>query len=422
MMRIKEELPNTCIIAGGTHASGIADSLLRRAPWLDIVVIGEGEIPLTQILYAGSNIGAEAKWAKIPNLMFKRRSGPKTGEIITTEQKPLEFDMTDIKSYYPEHNLEFHGNITLEDSFCFSTKKSINIPLETSRGCPYNCNFCMVPWVFKRKYRLRSVKAVIRDIKEMDAKFGQEATGKPVRFLMYDANFGMNPTWRAEWLQALNKLGKKIEWECETRLDKIDSKVMARYSEAGLIQSFVGIESGSERVRKEILNKNFFLDRLLDTIKKTKDLVHFLAGYIIGAPSETLEEIEETVMLASKLSQESGLNPPNHDHIAWSFKLYPKTYLTEHIDEYIKRGTKLLVDMEWWMDPNTISFFSKHIEPSPGVTPSILEEMFNKFYEGVYGSDYREEGRLRYENFLTEIIRTNAKKYLKRISKAYPLY
>ena len=93
----------------------------------------------------------------------------------------------------------------------------------------------------------------------MEAKFGEELTAEPARFLFWDANFGMNPSWRAEWIQSLKKLSKTYEWECESRVDSVNSETMKRFSELGLVQTLVGIESGSDRVRKVIYNKNLRL-------------------------------------------------------------------------------------------------------------------------------------------------------------------
>ncbi len=417
MMRIKEELSNTCIITGGAHASGIPDSFLRRSPWLDVVVIGEGEIPTAELLKVGTNQGAESKWVRIPNIMFRIRNGSKKGEIVETQKKIFDFEMNDINSYYPKHNLKFHNTFTIDDMLEFSSK-GVSIPIETSRGCPFSCNFCMVPGIFKQQYRIRPVKAVIKDIQLMDAKFGEEVTGEPARFIFWDANFGMNKKWRNEWLQSIGSLSKRVEWECETRVDIIDYEVMKRYYEAGLIQCTVGIESGSERIREQVLNKNLNLNRLLDTTHRTKDLIHYVFFFIMGAPSETVQEMKETIDLAKKMSQELGLSPYNHEYVSLFFKIYPKTFLTEHLENFFDKGTEVLIDKEWWFNPNEVSWYNRHIKPSFNVNQRTMENLRSDFYKATYGFEFNEE-RIFYEDLMKGLIQRTIKKYYRQIIKNY---
>ncbi|MHA1265940.1 MAG: B12-binding domain-containing radical SAM protein [Candidatus Helarchaeota archaeon] len=416
MMRIKEELPDVCILTGGAHASGIAESYLKYAPWLDIVVVGDGELPLAYLLDIGLQPQRDKKWGRIPNLIFRKRTTEMTNEIIITEQKPLEVDMRQIKSYYPAHNMEFHTTFTLGDMFEFSGM-GVNIPIETSRGCSNSCNFCMMPWLFKRRYRYRPVKAIIKDLLQMEAQFGEDATGKPARFIFWDANFGMNPSWRAEWVQALRKLGKKFEWECESRVDRLDNKVMEHFAEVGLIQTLVGIEAGSQRVREHIHNKKLDLQQLLRILGQTKDKIHYVLSFIFGAPSETIADLQETVALGQKINQELGLTYPQHEFVAFPFKIYPKTYLTEHLDMFASYGTKLLVKKEWWMDPNALNWYTCHIQPSKEVTREIVTQMIGEFYINIHGKDYNRE-RVLYEGALIESYRKTFTKYSRLIAKA----
>ncbi|MFX1253516.1 MAG: B12-binding domain-containing radical SAM protein [Promethearchaeota archaeon] len=387
MKLIKEELPDTPIIVGGAHGAAIAESFLTHAPWLDMVVIGEGEIPITEILKTGSGSDAESKWAEIPNLVFRRKSGkPENGEIITTKQQWLVPDMTDLRAYYPEQNLEFHD--TRFDPKLDFSGKGLHIPMESSRGCPYNCHFCMVPKMFGRKYRVRPVKAIIRDIKDMEARFGQEAMDEPLRYVFWDANFGMNPSWRAEWIQSAKKLDHKIEWECETRIDRMGPKVMRHYVETGLVQAMVGLESASKRVREKLHNKKINMNRLVQAMSETKDSLHYIISFILGAPSETLEEIRESIEFARYLSQEVGLCPPEHEFPVFIYHLYPDTYISDHIDDYISQGARMLLKDKWWLDPTRLGWFSTQIEPNYGISADVLEEALKEFYERVYGSGF----------------------------------
>ncbi len=182
------------------------------------------------------------------------------------------------------------------------TFKHINIGfLETSRGCPYNCKFCSI---FERsslnkKYKPRSHTKIIDEI-EMLVKFGING------IYFKDDNFLFDKVRIGNLCNEIikRKLNKKITWACQARIDDIDDKLIKLMKKAGLSTISLGVESGSNKILKE-LGKDITSN---DILKANSILRHnkiWIVGYfILGAPNETKEDINLTKKIIKQIKPE----------------------------------------------------------------------------------------------------------------------
>lgn len=172
------------------------------------------------------------------------------------------------------------------------------IGIMASRGCYYNCAFCqpLEKMIFGRKVRKRSVENIIIEVKEVIKK--------------YDANFIMfecdTLTTRKSWALELCKEMKKIPvvWGAQSRADTIDDELAAAMHDAGCIVLFIGFESGSQRILN-ILNKGITPKHSVEAGKVCRrNKILIFANYMLGIPTETVEELEMTYRLLKTIKPE----------------------------------------------------------------------------------------------------------------------
>jgi len=168
------------------------------------------------------------------------------------------------------------------------------------RGCPHNCSYC-----FNHQYhqlyagkgkmlRRRSVGHVIAEIQEVASNYPME--------LVYfrDDNFVHFPSWLEEFCHEY-KAKVNLPFACAGRLDQINDKIGCLMKMANCVSMEVGIESGNESVRNNILNRNIDSGRMIEganTLKKNR--IKMLSENIIGIPKSTLENDLETYYLNKK--------------------------------------------------------------------------------------------------------------------------
>jgi anaerobic magnesium-protoporphyrin IX monomethyl ester cyclase len=185
------------------------------------------------------------------------------------------YDHNAYKSYYQAH----HG---------YTITSMI-----TSRGCPFDCDFCSRP-IFGRTFRSRSPKNIVDEM-EVIAGYGYE------RIWLADDIFPLNRKIGLAVCDEIVKRGLDIEWECLCRADIMDYELARRMRRAGCVRVFFGLESGNDRVLR-LMNKRL-------TVEKSRRAVHAVdaagiragAFFILGYPGETNETMLDTIRFASSL-------------------------------------------------------------------------------------------------------------------------
>lgn len=273
---IKEKY-NVPIVIGGPHASALPELTLKNEN-IDYVVIGEGELPLLELMQ-----GKDPK--KIKALGYK-----KNGNVIINHgfnmigQKHIDeipFPARDLL------NMKFY--IDKRDSF--PGKDITCVHLFTSRGCPYRCSFCSANVVRGRGVRFHSAGYVIKELHFLIDKY------KPQGIHFGDDLFITNKNRLFEICEKMIQLGwnKKIVWSCNSRVDSLDDDTMKIIKEAGCVQLHVGFESGSHRMLDYLKCKTVTVEQnqcAVDLCNKYK--IRILGFFIIGNPNETNEDIEQT--------------------------------------------------------------------------------------------------------------------------------
>ena len=163
----------------------------------------------------------------------------------------------------------------------------------TSRGCPFPCTFCDRPQ-YGKKFRARSAKNVVDEMAAC-VEMGIEEV------MVYDDTFTVNRRRVIDICDEIVSRGLKFSWDIRTRVDTVDEDMLTKLSDSGCKQIHFGVEAGTEKILK-ILNKGISVEQIEKVFNICRQLkMKTLAYFMIGMPTETKEDIEESVKLAKKV-------------------------------------------------------------------------------------------------------------------------
>lgn len=277
--------------AGGHYPSLRPQSTFNELPYLDSIVLFEGELTTLELL---SKLKCPHKWHSIPGLAFRR-----SAEIVINPLRPLVEDLDMLP--WPRR-----GNIQQ------SARGIGTAPILASRGCLHNCSFCSIRQFYSgvpgKLRRSRSPQDVVAEMRSLYDSRGVKL------FLFQDDDFAAKSLIQRRWvngfLHSLEETGlsQKIGWKISCRVDDVDSEIMAQCRDHGLMVVYMGIESGNNQ-GLETLKKHVTVEQNLAAMQTLKDLgLEFDLGFMLFDPDSTLESVHENVRFLREVAQMGG--PP----------------------------------------------------------------------------------------------------------------
>jgi radical SAM superfamily enzyme YgiQ (UPF0313 family) len=264
----KKKRPQSYVILGGSGPSGVAPEILTSfGAEVDAVVAGEGEQAIIEILEARRG---KKTWDSILGLIYKPN-----GAVQKNPTRPRRFDVDTIP-YPAYHHLDL--------------SKYLNFPVLTARGCPYRCTFCDIAPNWDRLVGQRSIDSVLEEIETLQSKFSASFIS------ILDDVFVLNRKRVTAFCQRVIETGMNFHWSCMCRADLLDDKLIELMYASGCRKIFLGIESGSSRVRN-LAGKGLKIDNVEEVIAKTSRHFEVTASFIMGFPFESIEEFHETLLL-----------------------------------------------------------------------------------------------------------------------------
>ena len=310
VLELAKILRNNCefLVAGGPLATSNPEEFTHL---FDVVVVGEGEQTMLELVQA---IEKHSSFNDVRGVVFKEETKvtvtPSRSYIENLDTIPFPtrelFDNQAYKNYYSRY-------------FAYNTTAVI-----TSRGCPFQCDFCSRP-IFGNTFRSRTAENIVKEVEEVK-QLGYE------RVWFADDCFTLNRRRLMEICRELVLRKVKIGWECLSRVDTVDLSLAEHMRKAGCVRVFFGIESGNDMILK-IMKKQA-------TVKQAEKAVHIFkkagiqvgAFFILGYPGENEEAILDTVNFASSLPL---------DYLSFTFPYpIPGTPLFDRVKN-------LMVSKEW---------------------------------------------------------------------------
>ena len=164
----------------------------------------------------------------------------------------------------------------------------------THRGCPYKCTFCE-KGVHQGPVRLRSAGSILEEVR----RIRRDHQIHDIRFI--DDVFMINPSILDQFLELVLRSGERFHWLSTARVDLISRELLVKLRRAGCYRLEMGIESGSERIL-ELVNKGIDPQQMRRAFQLTRQVgMETIANFILGFPTETVEEIRRTMQFALEL-------------------------------------------------------------------------------------------------------------------------
>ncbi len=284
---IKLISPEIIIVVGGPHPTALPRETVAEKD-IDICVVFEGEITFAELVDA---VDKKLPLNNVKGIVFKDERG---NAVQTPPREPIH-DLDSLP--FPARDL-----FPLELYFPPPTKRISNKKagnMITSRGCCYQCTYCMASFMWQRKVRLRSIKNVVDEIEECLDKYG---IGE---FNFHDELFTISKQRTVEFCQEIIRRKLDIAWVCMVRVDYVDKETLAWMKKAGCKKLMFGFESGSQMIL-DVMKKRVALAKAEEAVKLVKKAGIQTAGnFMIGNIGETEQTIRETIALAKKLNTDT---------------------------------------------------------------------------------------------------------------------
>lgn len=350
--KVRSALPEALIVLGGPHASASREAALEGTD-ADLLVPGEGELALEQILLACQN---DRDYSAIPGLI-RREPG---GEVVTNpgenpfvqelDSLPMPaYDLIDLPEYWPLH------------SFVLVPRRKY-ISLMSSRGCPFQCNYCHQ--IFGKRFRTHSVERMIEEVEHYLRTYG-------VRDIeLVDDVFNHDYDRALEFSEEIvdRNIRVKFAFPNGLRTDSLSEELIQAMVDAGWYYASFALEAGSPRIQK-LMGKHLDIDSFVENVAIATRLGVFGNGFaMLGFPTETEAEMRQTieVMCTSRM------------HTAQFFTVTPFPG-TELYDETLRIRPELLEGVDFADSTFGLSRVNLSAEPDE-VLFACQREANRRFY------------------------------------------
>ena len=275
-LKAKYGAPAFCF---GPHASTTPEESMMRAPEIDGMFIGEPEDGLIALAVLDSLDRLE----EIPSLTFRRQN-----EIVPHRAKGTFTGF--LEAPFPAWEL-----LDL-DKYRLPLVNERYVIIETSRGCPYSCDFCVAPIHQGHKFRERSARALVDEIERAYRQFGLKF------FYLWGDTVTLNVKSFSAFCEELIARKLPVQWFGNARADNLgDPAFVKRLREAGCWMLALGIETESEETRKDMM-KRLDGQRIRTALANMRTAgIRSFGFFLLGYPGENLAALERTINYAIDL-------------------------------------------------------------------------------------------------------------------------
>jgi radical SAM superfamily enzyme YgiQ (UPF0313 family) len=283
-----KRVSNSRIIVGGTHATTYAHQILKENESIDFVLKGEYELPLFEL----------ARYLRQEDDNPPLSSVFRNKEEIIDKGHPSPIEPLD-KLPFPLRDI-FPANDSPDPTIYWDgfSQTRPAVQMQSSRGCPYRCYFCLWNQVIYNngKYRTFSSKRVGDEMQELIAKY------KAKELYFDDDDFTIDKEHILSICDEILKRKLKIKWSCMGDTINLTDEILGLMAKSGCIGIKFGVESGSERILKTI-GKPVDLKKTREIIKICRKYgIKTQATFMIGLLEEIEEDIKKTIEFAKTLA------------------------------------------------------------------------------------------------------------------------
>lgn len=310
---VKSLFPKTKVVMGGPHPTIFPEETVLNGN-IDFVVIGEGEVTFIELIRA---LERKSELKDIKGICYKENE-----KASVIESRDYIKDLNSLP--FPA----WQSFPTLPQYFRYSGS---GISLMGSRGCPFRCSFCQptLQKIFGSKVRFRSSESVIEEIKYLKS-LGIK------KLVFQDDILTLRKVWIEKLCDLMIEEAVNTTWFCNSRVEIITAELLEKMKNAGLGKVALGVESGSQRILDEVLQKGIKISDTINAFRLCREAkIKTTAFTMLGSPTESCKELNETIALIKKIKPDwisvtrVVLLPKTH---LWNFAKKTNTRLVEEND------------------------------------------------------------------------------------------
>lgn len=283
---IQQHKPDIPIIIGGPHCHLLPEKALEETQ-ANICVQGDGEMILENLVKAFNN---QKNFSEIPGIFYRTKNSIKRGPVPQLIQNldSIPFPARHLVKHYI-YGREYNPHL----------KAGEFTSIITSRGCPHHCRFCSRGSINMQRFRTRTTKNIIAELKEIQAQGYRHV-------VISDDCFPVNKKQANELFDAIIAEDLSLKFTVTaTRVDLAEKDVYKKMKQAGVTHMQFGLESGNQDVL-DFYHKNTTVETIRNAVQLSHDTGFFTMGsFIFGAPFETKEHFNTTLRFAKSLPLDS---------------------------------------------------------------------------------------------------------------------
>jgi anaerobic magnesium-protoporphyrin IX monomethyl ester cyclase len=341
----KEACPNAAVVLGGPHATFMDTQILSENADVDVIVRGEGEETMLELL---ENLFNSGHLQVVSGISFR-----KDGQIVRSPNRPYIQNLDELPRpayhYFKLDRYRSFGNSVL--------------PILTSRGCPFQCSYCVSSRMIGKDFRARNPTRVVDELEWLRDTYGASAVS------FYDDAFTYDEQRAIKLCKEIKRRKIGLPWDCQTRVDRISKDVLVNMKEAGCQLVSFGAESGCQKILDSV-NKKTTIELNEKAVKMAKKTgLSVAVSVIIGYPGETADTLRQTFDFVRRTK-------PDYVYLCLATP-YPGTDLRRRLE-----------DLGWALSPEWSHYdMQAQIFENPLLTVDLVKarrEFYNHFYSWSY--------------------------------------
>jgi radical SAM superfamily enzyme YgiQ (UPF0313 family) len=344
----KKVLPHALTVVGGPHVTVLPEQTLTEAPEVDIVVRGEGERTLLEIAKLASKDDLK-NLDKVDGITFR-----KNGKIHHTKDRAFIENLDELPHPAYKH-------FPLEK---YSMGGTNYLPIITSRGCPFQCTFCLASKMCGTRFRTRSPTKVLDELEWLRDEHGADV------FSFYDDTFTIDKQRANAICDEMKARKFDLPWDCRTRVDQVNKEILTKLKNANCKLIHFGVESGSQKML-DAVKKRTTVEQNAWAIQLAKQVgISVAISMVVGYPGETPELLNETFQFVRQTK-------PDFVYVCQAIP-YPGTELLD-----------LLHTLGWEVSTDWNRFDEQSpVFKNPLLSPEKIDEVRGAFYDEFLSPTY----------------------------------
>lgn len=277
---IKKAFPHVKVAAFGVYFTLLGPDAMEPYRFLDFAIMGEPEETFEELLEAVA--AGTGDFGDIPGLAVRTPDGVR----VNPPRPPIE-DLDRLP--FPDRDLLHNDRYRLPHNG--KTYTLVN----TARGCPYRCTYCIVEAFYGGRVRRHSLEYILDEVQQCLRKY------RISEFLFWEETFTLDRDFVLSFCEGLSRRGLSIRWAATTRVTAIDEEMLSAMKKAGCYLLGMGIESSDQQILDQAGKKQTIADAAKAVALCRKVGIRTMGHCIFGLPGETRETAEKTIEFMVRL-------------------------------------------------------------------------------------------------------------------------